>query len=207
MTRALNVLGLVIGLATLGLQSVLTVEASMTAGRTFLLSVWFFFSFFTILSNIMMVLCHAALVFAWPPLAVFGKRDTQGAVVTAMTVVMLVYHVLLRPVWAPEGWFLVCDYILHYVCPLIALVWWALSATGRVGLRNSLRWLIFPLGYLVYVYTRYAVIGEVPYYFLDPKTQALPAVLMAIIGIFVAFVVAGLFIAFLDRLMSRFRTS
>ncbi|MGX9572708.1 hypothetical protein [Mesorhizobium sp. f-mel] len=62
MSRFLQISGLVIGLAGLVLQICITIPASMAAGRSFVGSLVFYLSFFTILTNIGAVLVHASLL-------------------------------------------------------------------------------------------------------------------------------------------------
>lgn len=62
MGRFLQKAGLIVGLIGLVLQACITIAASMQAGRGFLGSVVFLFSFFTILTNIGAVLVHTSLL-------------------------------------------------------------------------------------------------------------------------------------------------
>lgn len=84
MGRLLQITGLVIGLAGLVLQICITVPASMAAGRGFVGSLVFYFSFFTVLTNIGAVLVHASLLsstgYAWFP-AFAGPRMRAGVAV------------------------------------------------------------------------------------------------------------------------------
>jgi hypothetical protein len=49
--RILTWLGFLVGAVALCLQFFLTMQASMANGRSFALSLWYFFAFFTILSK------------------------------------------------------------------------------------------------------------------------------------------------------------
>lgn len=84
MSRFLQMAGLVIGLIGLVLQFTITVPASMAAGRSLLGSIVFYFSFFTILTNIAAVLVHASLLsptgYARFP-AFAGRRMRAGVAV------------------------------------------------------------------------------------------------------------------------------
>ncbi|WP_366930470.1 Pr6Pr family membrane protein [Mesorhizobium sp.] len=157
MGRFLQIAGLVAGLIGLVLQFAITIPASMAAGRGLLGSIVFYFSFFTILTNVAAVLVHASLVspagYAWLP-AFAGKRMRAGVAV-AMTLVLIVYATVLARLWAPEGLFFVCDVLLHYVAPLIFVLWWLIaSADGSTRWRDISRWMIYPLAYLAYVLIR-----------------------------------------------------
>ncbi len=190
--------GLLIGLAGLLLQFSLTISASMAAGRNFWLSVLFYFSFFTILSNIAAVVSHAGQLFPAKELAYFQRRSTGGAITTLMMVVGVVYHFILAPLWSPKGLFLVCDVILHYVTPILMAVWWLVSANGKARFKTLLWWLMPAAAYLVFVYVRWAFVHEVPYPFLDP---ALPRqeLIRGIVGIVVLFVITGPAVVISDK--------
>ncbi|AZO30048.1 MULTISPECIES: Pr6Pr family membrane protein [unclassified Mesorhizobium] len=170
MGRFLQKAGLVIGLIGLVLQFAITIPASMAAGRGLLGPIVFYFSFFTVLTNIAAVLVHASLVspagYAWFP-AFAGKRVRAGVAV-AITLVFIVYHTVLAQLWQPQGLFLFCDILLHDLTPLIFALWWLIAgADGKTRWRDISWWMIYPLAYLAYALIRAPFAGEVPYPFLD----------------------------------------
>lgn len=191
--------GLLFGLIGLLLQFSLTIPASMAARRSFWLSVLFYFSFFTILSNIAAVISHAGQLLPVKALTYFHRRSTTGAITTLMMVVMIVYHFILAPLWSPKGLFLVCDVILHYVTPILMAVWWLVSANGKARFKTLLWWLVPPVVYVIFVYIRWAFVHEVPYPFLDP---ALPRqeLIRGIVGIVVLFVITGPVVVISDKI-------
>jgi hypothetical protein len=156
--------------AALGLQLVLSLQLSGAQGRSTLDGIVTFLSFFTILTNILVALTLTA-----PPVAPasaigrFFARPTVGAgVASLIAVVGLTYVTLLRNVWNPQGWQLVADLVLHYVTPVLFVVYWWF-ALPKAGLQwRDLRWqLAFPLSYLGYALARGALTGRYPYYFID----------------------------------------
>ena len=66
MAKILNVAGLVVGLSALVVQFALSIPASMEAGRSLAGSVVHYFSYFTILTNILVVLVHLAALLGAP---------------------------------------------------------------------------------------------------------------------------------------------
>jgi hypothetical protein len=134
MGRFLQLAGLVIGLAGLVLQFCISVPASMEAGRSLLGSIIFVFSFFTILTNIGAVLVYTSLLsptgYAWLP-AFAGTRMRAG-VAASIALVFIIYATVLAQLWQPQGLFLLCDVLLHYVTPVLFVLWWLISgADGR----------------------------------------------------------------------------
>jgi hypothetical protein len=210
MGRFLQIAGLAIGLAGLVLQFCITIPASMEAGRSLLGSIVFYFSFFTILTNIGAVLVHASLLspsgYAWFP--VFAGRRMRAGVAAAITLVFIVYVAVLAQLWQPQGLFLLCDVLLHYVTPVLFVLWWLVAgADGRTRWRDISWWMVYPIAYLVYVLARAPISGEVPYPFLDiAKNGAASVAISALVttGLFLGLCVIAVLA---DHGVSRIRAS
>lgn len=210
MGRFLQLAGLVIGLAGLVLQFCITIPASMEAGRSLLGSIVFLFSFFTILTNIGAVLVHASLLsssgYAWLP-AFAGPRIRAGVAVS-ITLVFIVYATVLAQLWQPQGLFLLCDVLLHYVTPVLFVLWWLVAgADGSTRWRDISWWMLYPIAYLVYALARAPIAGEVPYPFLDVAKNGAASVAIAALAITGLFLVLCIIAVVVDRGVSRLRTS
>ncbi|MBW8909340.1 MAG: Pr6Pr family membrane protein [Mesorhizobium sp.] len=208
MARFLQIAGLVIGLAGLVLQFAISMPASMAAGRGLLGSIVFYFSFFTILTNIAAVLVHASLVspvgYAWFP-AFAGARMRAGVAVS-ITLVFIVYAAVLARLWQPQGLFLLCDVLLHYVTPVIFVLWWLFAgADGARRWRDISWWMIYPLAYLAYALIRAPFAGEVPYPFLDVAKNGAASVAWASLAITALFVGLSVLAVLVDRGIARLR--
>lgn len=206
--RILQAAGLAVGLIALMLQFAITVPASMAAGRSLFGSVVFYFSFFTILTNIAAVLVHISLLspagYAWLP-AFAGARMRAGVAV-AIAMVMIVYATILARLVQPEGLFRLCDVLLHYVAPPLFIGWWLIAgADGTTRWEDIYRWLLYPLAYLAYVLAREFYTGEVPYPFLDAATRGIAGVALAVIGLMALFLVLSAIAILADHGVSRFR--
>ncbi|KQU79722.1 hypothetical protein ASD12_14000 [Mesorhizobium sp. Root102] len=197
MGRFLQIAGLVIGLAGLVLQFCISIPASMEAGRSLLGSIIFLFSFFTILTNIGAVLVYTSLLspsgYAWLP-AFAGSRMRAGVAVS-IALVFIVYATVLARLWQPQGLFLLCDVLLHYVTPVLFVLWWLISgADGRTRWSDISWWVLYPVAYLVYALARAPLAGEVPYPFLDVAKNGWTSVAIsaaAITGLFLALCVVA----------------
>lgn len=204
MSKALALAGLAVGLVALALQLAITLPASMTAGRSLAGSLVFYFSFFTILTNIGVVGVHLATLGGRP--AFFREPSVRACMAVAIVMVMVVYHAVLARLWQPQGLFLVCDMLLHTVTPLIYLAWWLVAgADGSLSVRHIPRWIVYPALYLVYALARGHVAGEVPYPFLDAAANGWTGVLLASLGVFALFLVLSAAAILADRGISRFR--
>lgn len=193
MRRAAAIAGLIVGLAALVLQFCLTIPAGVQSGRSVAGAIVFFFSFFTILTNLAVVAVYAADIFENPArLGFFSRPRVRAGVAVAIAAVCLVYIFLLAPLWRPEGLFRLADILLHYVTPVLFILWFLFFGTdGTTRWRDIPWWLAYPLLYVVYAMCRAPIAGEVPYPFLDLSKNGAGTVLASAFGILVLFVVLG----------------
>ena len=208
MARFLQIAGLAIGLIGLVLQACITIPASMEAGRSFLGSIVFLFSFFTILTNIGAVLVHVSLLspsgYAWFP-AFAGSRLRAGVAV-AISLVFIVYATVLARLWQPQGLFLLCDVLLHYVTPVLFVLWWLIAgADGSTRWRDISWWMVYPLAYLAYVLLRAPIAGEVPYPFLNVEKNGAASVAISALATTGLFLVLCVIAVFADHWVARLR--
>lgn len=210
MARFLQIAGLTAGLAGLILQFLITIPAAMAAGRGFFGAVVFYFSFFTILTNIAVVLVHISLLsptgYAWAP--GFASPRLRAGVAVAICVVTIVYAVVLAPLWQPHGLFLLCNVLLHYVAPGLFVLWWLTAgAEGTSRWEDIPVWLLYPVAYVVYALTRAHFTGEAPYPFLDVRLTGILGVTLGMLGVAALFVALGTAAVFLDRTIGRRRAT
>jgi hypothetical protein len=129
-----------------------------------------FFTFFTILCNILVAICFT--VFAFKPGSekgnFFSRPGVLSAVAVYIAVVGIVYQLILRPLWEPQGLQMIVDELLHSVMPAYFILFWFLFVP-KLTLRwqQILPWLIFPLCYLIIILLRGAVAGYYPYPFVN----------------------------------------
>jgi hypothetical protein len=161
---ALTWAGLLLGVVALGLQFAISIPAYMANGMSLPAALVQFFSFFTILTNLTITLIYLSGLTSWNWLDWFRQPVTRAMMAGIMTLVMIFYHVMLRPIWQPEGLFLVCDYLLHYASPLLYLTWWGLTQKhGTLDYPALPSMLVPPLVYLAYVMVRGALTNAYPY--------------------------------------------
>ena len=147
-----------------------------------------FFSFFTILTNIL-VACY----FTGRVMEKFGRRFPvfrDNGSLTALTayifIVGLVYQLVLRGIWEPTGLQRLVDELLHSILPLFVLVYWSVySKTEKSTIKNVLRWLMYPIIYILFVLVRGYFSNYYPYPFLNVPELGSEAVGWNIFIIFV----------------------
>jgi hypothetical protein len=158
-----------------------------------------FFSFYTILTNILVALCLTVLLLK--PNSRWGIYFSRPGVLTAatinITIVGLLYNLILRQIWSPEGFQRVADELLHVVIPVLFIMYWFLFAPkSGLGWQNAFPWLLYPLVYAIFVLFRGALSGFYPYPFINVNTLGYIKVLLNSVGLFIGFfLLSQLFIA------------
>ena len=169
--RIYAVAGALVGWFALALQLYLVLVQSRP-GLAMLGAVITYFSFFTILTNLLVALVFSAIALRRPGGRVqfLSSPSVQAATTVYIVIVGVVYQLLLRQLWNPQGAAWVADFLLHSVVPAGYVLYWLLFAP-RTGLRwkDAVQWLAYPGVYVVYVLVRGAVSGFYPYPFVDVK--------------------------------------
>jgi len=161
---ALTWLGLVVGVVALVLQFAIAMPAYLAGGRDIPGALGQFFSFYTILTNIVLVLIYLAEISSARWLDFFRSLDTRGAMVASMVLVMTFVHFYLRGLVPLTGLFLLCDRLLHYVTPILYVLWWLIAVRHGPLLMRKLPWMLLPtFVYFLLVMARGAWVGEYPY--------------------------------------------
>lgn len=201
-------------------QLVASVETTLELDRDLATVLVNFFSFFTILSNVIaaVVLAWAGIVGLRPGSDVRESRALATALVCASTYMIItgiVYNTLLRSIELPQGsqpvWW--SNEVLHLVGPLFLLL--DLFFGSR---RRALPWrrvgvvIIFPLVWVAYTLVRGPLVTNpatgvhhwYPYPFLDSNGPGgWPSVILYVIVIAVAFVIVGAGVVWIGRRRAR----
>ena len=116
------------------LQLYLSARLPLSSGKSVVEGLVGFFGYFTVLTNIFVALAAALPVMfgrsrlgRW-----FGTGMVLGCAVTAIVLVGVGYHFLLRNVWAPQGLQWIADVMLHYVVPMAYFAYWIDANTHLV---------------------------------------------------------------------------
>jgi len=188
----------------LGLQLYVILVGAHAKGISTIAEVVRFFSFFTILTNILVALTLTASL---PQTATndrhfFRRATVQSAVAVYIAFVGLAYSLLLRHLWDPEGLQRIADLILHDIIPVLYIVYWlSFVQKGRLRPKDIVGWLAYPIAYLFYSLVRGALTGLYAYPFVDVGALGYPRALINATLLLVAFVVLSLLLIALDRRM------
>lgn len=140
-----------------------------------------YFSYFTILSNLLVALCFTFILFKRK--SALGDFFSRATTLTAITVYILlvgiVYNVILRFLWQPQGLQLVVDEVLHTVIPLACVIFWWINISGKnLKWKNAFPWLLYPLLYISYSLIHGKISGFYPYPFIDVNASGYKQVLI-----------------------------
>lgn len=194
----------VLGWFALGLQYGLMLKGNpqMGAGELTLN----FFSYFTILSNLMVALALTAPAVA--PNSRPGRwaqsEGVRAAVAMYIVVVGVTYHFLLAGIWDPQGWSLLANNLLHYVMPIAFVVdWLAFTPKGRLRWADPAKWLAVVLAYGGWTLLHGKLSGWWPYWFVDVDQLGLGKAMIYFAGLLVFFLIVGLIVVAIDRAVGR----
>lgn len=145
-----------------------------------------FFSYFTILTNIMVAVYFSVQT-------IKKSSGEKSGILTAITVyismVGLIYQFLLRSTWNPSGMQKIVDELLHSVIPLLVIVYWYLYENKKgLQYRSIMKWAAYPVIYLICILLRGHFSGFYPYPFVDVESFGLVKVLINSLGITAFFV-------------------
>ncbi len=209
-----------IGWFALVLQLILivTVDSDVSvAGR-----VVNFFSYFTILANILAALALSATAYgATRSALVWPSVQTGIAIYIAVT--FITYFLVLRnvcddlaadgvrelPAYCdPSTWAIVADRILHYVMPVLYLLFWVLFVKkGGLSYRSIPWFLIFPVGYAAYTLIRGPGVDWYPYPFIDASARSPTELVINIAVLVILFLVVAIVLVALGRGIGRVRAN
>lgn len=151
-----------------------------------------FFDYFTITTNIIVaVTCSTLLLNAGNSLGKFiSKQQTLTAVTVYILVVGLIYNLILRVLWKPEGLQMIVNELLHSVIPVLFLLYWLVYVPkDQLKWKDAWPWLLYPLIYTIYVFIFGAITGFYPYPFIDLTQLGLSKTMINVAGVALLFLV------------------
>ena len=129
-----------------------------------------FFGFFTIDTNILVALCFTFIFFrnkSWIG-RFFAKATTITAITIYITIVGIFYNIILRSTWNPQGLQKAVDELLHSGIPVLFILFWLLFVPKEeLKWKNAFPWLIYPVLYMAYGLIHGAITKFYPYPFVD----------------------------------------
>ncbi|SDX64563.1 Pr6Pr family membrane protein [Pseudomonas salomonii] len=194
------------GWTGLAIQQYLIFYSRWEAGASLLGGLINFFSFFTVLTNtlVVVVLSYALVNRESAAQRFFLAPAVTGGIAASIVVVSLAYNLLLRHLWSPTGFQFIADELLHDVMPVLFVIyWWRCVPKGTLRLKHIGGWVIYPLVYFGYVLLRGHLLGQYQYPFIDVDSLGYPQVFVNAGGILAGFVGIALAVVGLDKVLKR----
>ena len=192
------------GWVGLAIQQYLIFYSRWSTGASLLGGLINFFSFFTVLTNtlVVVVLSYALVQRDSAAKRFFLAPGISSGIAISIVVVSLAYNLLLRHLWQPEGFQFVADELLHDVMPtLFFIYWWRCVPKGSLRFKHIGAWVIYPLVYFAYVLLRGHLLGQYQYPFIDVDALGYPQVFVNAGGILAGFIVIALTVLGLDHVL------
>lgn len=172
------------------------------ANRNFFGQFIYYWSFFTHLSNLAVVLVYGAELTSARWLDWLRHPVGRAAMAGYIGLVMVYFHIALAPLYTFTGGLLVSNYLLHYVAPILYLIWWLwLAPHGTLRLRDVPVMLLPGAAYVVLVMIRGAIVGEYPYPILDVTRNGYAGALTGIAILLGVVAALSVTLVLIDRLM------
>ncbi len=180
------------------------------SGTALIDSIINYFSYFTIISNILVASCFT-LSFANPRSGIgkfMARPDVRTGIAVYIVVTGVVYLFLLSNLSPHHGMIYIANILLHYVVPVMyVLDWLFFVPKGNLRWKQALNWLAFPLVYAVYTFIHGALTGFYPYPFINVAKLGYPRVLLNCVFLIVGFALLGLVLVGTDRLLGKNKIS
>jgi hypothetical protein len=202
--KLLPALGLAIGLAGLLLQLYISMQAYIAAGRDIPGALGAFCAYYTVLTNCVLVLIYLSEVLPAAGLQIFRHPVVRASMAACIALVSIYVVFVLRFLYTLTGLSRLADTLLHYVAPLLYLIWWAIAQP-----HGLLRWSNIPvmlaptLVYFVLIMLRGVWVQEYPYPFMDAAELGYSGVLVGALMLATGLAVLAATIIGLDRILSR----
>jgi hypothetical protein len=145
-----------------------------------------YFSYFTILTNLLVAVCFTSLLLKERKAERFFK---QPSVLTAVTVYILIV-----------GLELLADNLLHSITPLFALLYWIVYVPAKeISWKQTPAWMLYPFFYLIYIMIRGSFSNFYPYFFIDVSKLGYTKAFTNAVYVTVAFFAVSLVLIWIGR--------
>lgn len=200
-------LGLIVGAVALIAQFIVSMQNYLDAGRDVAGALGAFFIYYTILSNIALVLVYLSELTEWRWLELFRKLDVTGMMVANILLMVTFFHFYLRDPLPQNGVSWGANLALHYVAPLIYIVWWLVAVPhGPLVVKRVPIMLAPTFIYFLIAMARGAWTHEYPYPILNVVKLGYGRVLLNAVAMTLALGCLMLVVIAIDEILGRLAT-
>lgn len=151
--------------------------------------------FFTILTNAVVL-----VLMVFMAAGRYVPARWLKAIVIAIVMVGIIYHLLLAHLVEFEGLAFWADHGVHTVVPILSLFWWlAFAQQPKFQWSDLGLWVVWPLAYCIYILLRAHFSGFYPYPFLNLPELGWSGLIVSIAGVLTSFIAVGLALTVLVR--------
>ncbi|PSB23438.1 Pr6Pr family membrane protein [Stenomitos frigidus] len=202
--QAVRRVSAIVGWSALALQLYLMIVSNIEAGKPGMIGLMKFFDYFTLLSNILVATVFTTVGLRRYADGFFAHPNVKTGVGVYIFMTGTVYFLILRQTWNPTGLWWLADVTLHYVMPALYLIEWLFfTPKGQLRWKDTVRWLTFPLAFVVWALFWGAIFGFYPYPFIDVAKLGYPQVLINSVFMAIGFLVLGLLLVAVDRWLGK----
>ncbi|MFD2941742.1 Pr6Pr family membrane protein [Flavobacterium notoginsengisoli] len=162
-----------------------------------------FFSFFTILTNSIVFICSALILFGgrFEISTFFRKTTTITAITVYIIIVGLVFNLLLRSVVDLKGLHRVVSEIFHTVVPILFFLYWLFYINlEKISFKTIIVWLVYPIIYVIYTLLHGIYTDFYPYPFIDAVKLGFPTAITNGLFVLLAFAILAYILVFISKL-------
>jgi hypothetical protein len=184
------------------LQIWITTATVVGQGRPWWDAIGVLLGYFTVTTNLLVAAVLTVNVVGRTPERVWWVSAESG-VAMFIAVVGAVFHFLLREYTDSVGAQRVASEWLHYVNPVLYVVWWLRCVEkGRLRWKDAVWWMAYPAVYATAALVRGAVTAFYPYWFVNVTMFGYARVAMNVVAFTAVFLVLGLVVVWVDGLLS-----
>jgi hypothetical protein len=150
-----------------------------------------YFSFFTILTNLIVAICSTVVLIANKTSLLykfFSKTTTLTAITVYILIVGIIFNVILRRIIHLNGMQEISSDLLHVATPLLFLIFWIMFVPKQnIKRQQAFVWLVYPIVYIIYIIIHGRISGFYPYPFINVSKLGLSKALFNSFIILLAF--------------------
>ena len=165
-----------------------------------------FFSFFTILTNSIVFICSAMLLFGGRSRInlFFRKCTTLTAITVYILIVGIIFNLLLRHIIELKGHHLIVSEIFHTVVPVLFFFFWLFFVSPeRISFKVIFFWLVYPILYIIYTLFHGITTNFYPYPFIDATKLGFKTALVNGLFVLIAFVVFSAILISISKIRTK----
>lgn len=165
-----------------------------------------FFSFFTITTNAIVIICSTLLLFGGRSSAnaFFRKCTTITAITVYILIVGIVFNLLLRPVLDLQGHHFIVSEIFHTVVPVLFFFFWLFFVSPeKISFKVISYWLIYPIIYIIYTLFHGLATQFYPYPFIDATQLGFQTAIINGFFVLLSFVILSIILISIFRIKTK----